>query len=125
VKRGTSAAAGDLVATSRKGESLFVFPEGTFVRSPGVMPFRLGAFHAAVDTGTPVLPIALCGTRRFWPDERWRLTPGPIELVVGTRLSPKATEWAEIVKLRDAARTWIASQCGEPAVDRAPLIVSE
>jgi 1-acyl-sn-glycerol-3-phosphate acyltransferase len=54
VKRGTSAAADDLVATLKNGESLFVFPEGTFIAHPGVLPFRLGAFHAAVDTSRPV-----------------------------------------------------------------------
>ena len=34
VTRGTAAAADNLVATLRDGESLFVFPEGTFVRVP-------------------------------------------------------------------------------------------
>jgi fatty-acyl-CoA synthase len=123
VQRGTSAAAHDLVATLRNSESLFVFPEGTFVRGPGVLPFRLGAFHAAVGTSTPVLPIALVGTRAFWPDERWLLTHGPIELVVGNLMFPEATGWSEIVKLRDAARGWIARECGEPMVDRRLLSI--
>src|SRR6202012_4656157 len=39
----------------RKGESVFVFPEGTFTRQPGVRPFQLGAFKAAVAAGCPVL----------------------------------------------------------------------
>jgi fatty-acyl-CoA synthase len=125
VNRGTSAAADDLVATLKNGESLFVFPEGTFVRAPGVQPFRLGAFHAAVDTGSPVLPIALRGTRAFWPDQRWLLVPAPIELVVGDLLVPKATEWSEIIRLRDAARGWISRECEEPIVDSGSLIVRE
>jgi 1-acyl-sn-glycerol-3-phosphate acyltransferase len=125
VTRGTAAAADDLVATLRDGESLFVFPEGTFVRVPGVMPFRLGAFRAAVEMNRPVLPIALVGTRACWPDERWLLTHGSIQLVVGSRLVPNSTEWSEIVRLRDAARVWIARECGEPMVDRRALIISE
>ena len=124
VTRGTAAAADDLVATLRDGESLFVFPEGTFVRVPGVMPFRLGAFRAAVEMNRPVLPIALVGTRACWPDERWLLTHGSIQLVVGSRLVPNSTEWSEIVRLRDAARVWIARECGEPMVDRRALIIS-
>jgi 1-acyl-sn-glycerol-3-phosphate acyltransferase len=125
VHRGTSAAADGLVATLKNGDSLFVFPEGTFVRVPGVMPFRLGAFHAAVEASTPVVPIALRGTRTFWPDERWLLTYGNIELVVGNLIVPEGAEWSEIVKLRDAARGWIAADCGEPMVDRGPLFISE
>ncbi len=35
----------------RKGESVFIFPEGTFRRDAGVFPFQLGAFKAAVNLG--------------------------------------------------------------------------
>jgi fatty-acyl-CoA synthase len=123
VQRGASAVAADLVATLRNGESLFVFPEGTFVRAPGVMPFRLGAFHTAVDTGTPILPIALHGTRAVLPDERWLLTRGPLEINVGHPIRPDGQGLSEIVRVRDLARTWIAKECGEPAVDRSSIIV--
>ncbi|HEY7499029.1 MAG TPA: AMP-binding protein [Vicinamibacterales bacterium] len=123
VQRGATAVADDLAATLRNGESLFVFPEGTFVRASGVMPFRLGAFHTAVDTGTPILPIAICGTRAVLPDGRWLLTRGPLELRVGNPLRPERQGWSEIVRLRDLARTWIAKECGEPAVDRSSIIV--
>ena len=43
----------------RKGESVFVFPEGTFTRDPGVRQFQLGAFKAAVETGAPIIPVSL------------------------------------------------------------------
>jgi fatty-acyl-CoA synthase len=123
VQRGASGSADDLAAAVSRGESLFIFPEGTFVRAAGVMPFRLGAFHAAVDTGRPILPLALRGTRAMWPDERWLLRPQPLELVVGRLLVQEGTGWAEVVRLRDAARAWIASECGEPLVDRGTLII--
>ncbi len=123
VQRGATAVAADLVATLRKGESLFVFPEGTFVRAAGVMPFRLGAFHTAVDTGTPILPIALHGTRAVLPDERWLLTRGPLEIKVGPLLRPDGHGWSEIVRVRDLARAWIAKECGEASVDRSSIIV--
>jgi 1-acyl-sn-glycerol-3-phosphate acyltransferase len=123
VQRGATGAADDLVATLKSGESLFIFPEGTFVRGAGVMPFRLGAFHAAVDTSTPVLPLALRGTRAVLPDERWMLRRGPIEVVVGALVRPEGQGWSEMVRLRDLARSWIARECGEPAVDRASIII--
>ena len=46
--------AGAVLAPLQAGKSLFVFPEGTFVAAPGLLPFRLGAFRAAVDTGCPI-----------------------------------------------------------------------
>lgn len=46
-----------------RGASVLVFPEGT--RSPDgeLLPFRNGAFRLALETGTPVLPLAVHGTR--------------------------------------------------------------
>ena len=54
-------------AILRRGISLLVFPEGTFGREPGILPFRLGAFKAAVDAGLPVIPVAIRGTREILP----------------------------------------------------------
>ena len=47
----------------RAGESMVFFPEGTFKREPGLLPFRMGAFMLAARTGAPVLPVSLIGTR--------------------------------------------------------------
>src|ERR1700731_3167333 len=52
----------------RNGESVFIFPEGTFSGEDGVRPFQLGAFKAAVATGAPIIPVSLAGTRRFLRD---------------------------------------------------------
>ncbi|MBE9519770.1 MAG: AMP-binding protein, partial [Proteobacteria bacterium] len=46
-----------------QGHSLFFFAEGTFMRMPGLLPFRMGAFETATRTGLPVVPIAIRGTR--------------------------------------------------------------
>ena len=44
----------DLVARSvQGGQSVLVFPEGTFTPEDGVRPFRMGVFKTAVETGVP------------------------------------------------------------------------
>ena len=98
------AGAGAVVAPLRQGESLFVFPEGTFVAAPGLLPFRLGAFGAAVETGRPVVPVAISGTRRILPAGTLLLRPGRITVTIGRPLAPAADDWQEIVRLRDLAR---------------------
>jgi 1-acyl-sn-glycerol-3-phosphate acyltransferase len=98
----------------RDGRQMLVFPEGTFFRSPELLPFRLGAFKAAVETGRPIVPIALRGTRRALPDGTWLFTHGPIEVMIGAPLVPAAQGWQEMVRLRDEARTIIAHGSGEP-----------
>ncbi len=99
------------------GTSLFVFPEGTFVRPPGILPFRLGAFKASVDTGCPVVPVGIRGTRDILPAGTWLPRPGPVTITVGEALPPKGTGWLEMVRLRDSARAAIAAAVGERARD--------
>jgi fatty-acyl-CoA synthase len=97
----------------RSGVSVLVFPEGTFVRSPGVLPFRLGAFKSAVETGRPVIPITIRGTRDILPAEQWLPRPGPITVAVSPPIRPEGRGWQDMVRLRDQARAEIARRSGE------------
>lgn len=99
----------------RDGDRLVMFPEGTFVRRAGLLPFRLGAFRAAVDAGRPIVPIAIDGTRHVWPDEAWLFRPGRIAVTIGEPLTPQAPGWPEMVRLRDAAVAFVSEICGETA----------
>ena len=96
------------------GTSLFVFPEGTFEAPPRLLPFRLGAFRAAVDAGCPVVPVAIRGTRRIWPAGTWLLRRGRVTVTFGAPLRASGSAWPEIVRLRDEARAFISEHCGEP-----------
>ena len=101
-----------------RGESLFVFAEGTFTAQPGVRPFQLGAFRAAVRTGRPIVPVVLRGVRRFLQDGTLLPKPARISVIVCPALlsSPDAAgrEWAEVLRLRDETRRIISSHSGEP-----------
>ena len=105
--------AGGLQGPLSRGEPLFVFPEGTFDEVPRLLPFRLGAFRAAVDAGCPVVPVAIRGARRIFPAATWLLRPGRIVVTFGPPLRPSGTAWPETVRLRDEARAFIAEHCGE------------
>jgi len=110
----------------RKGESLVIFPEGTFVAHDGLRSFQLGAFKAAVNTGVPVCPIALRGVRQILRDETILPRPSTITVTFCPPLKPHDgadpagskpnSDWHEIVRLRDAARSAIAAHCGEPVL---------
>ena len=104
-----------VLAPLRAGESLFVFPEGTFVATPGLLPFRLGAFRAAVDTGCRVVPIAIRGTRQLLPAGTLLFRRTSVTVTIGRPVSPSGTDWSEIVRLRDTAREMIDRESGEAA----------
>jgi fatty-acyl-CoA synthase len=99
-----------------RGISIAVFPEGTFFRPAGLLPFRLGAFRAAVEAGRSVVPITLRGTRDVLPDGTWLLRWSPLAVVIGAPLTPAASGWQEFVRLRDLARAEIARHVSEPTL---------
>jgi 1-acyl-sn-glycerol-3-phosphate acyltransferase len=105
-----------LATLAGKGESCIFFPEGTFTRVPGLMAFHLGAFAAAVETGLPIVPIALRGTRALLPDEQWLPRRAPIVVHIGQPImaTPARNAFATTTRLRDAARHAILEHCGEP-----------
>lgn len=104
-----------------QGESVFVFAEGTFAALPGVRPFQLGAFRAAVKKGRPVVPVALRGTRRFLRDGTFLPKPSSIRVTVCPPFFPASgdagREWAEVLRLRDETRRTISTHSGEPLVE--------
>jgi len=97
-----------VTAVLRTGASLLFFPEGTFVRQPQLLPFKLGAFKAAVETRCPVIPIAMRGTREILPGDERLLRPGPITISIGSPIRPEDGGWREMVRLRDVVRAEIA-----------------
>ncbi len=94
----------------RRGESVFVFPEGTFSAQSGVRPFHLGAFKAAIAAQREIVPIALEGTRRVLRDGTWLPRPGRITITICPPIAPPPSteDWQQIVRVRDSAREIIA-----------------
>ncbi len=103
----------------RRGDWVLFFPEGTFTKDAGLRPFRLGAFTAAVATGTAILPMALRGSRRILRDGRFRLRPGRVHLWVGAPIAPDGEDWRAAVALRDRVAEVVAAHCGEVRLDGA------
>jgi 1-acyl-sn-glycerol-3-phosphate acyltransferase len=108
--------ADEIEQTLRRGESVFVFPEGTFTAQSGVRPFHLGAFKAAIAAQRPVVPVALGGIRRVLRDGAWLPRPARITVTICPPIVPEsdASDWHEIVRVRDAAREIISRFAGEP-----------
>jgi fatty-acyl-CoA synthase len=108
----------------REGESIFVFPEGTFGSEDGVRPFQLGAFKAAVDAGVPVVPVSLAGTRKFLRDGTYLPRRTSVTITVSPPIYPhvvseaakteEGSAWHELIRLRDTTRETIARHSGEP-----------
>jgi len=109
-----------LAQTGMRGRSLFFFPEGTFMRMPGLLPFKMGAFDTAVKTGRPIVPIAIRGTRSLLRADSWFPRHGIISITFGAPIisaAPSPDEhdsWTAALQLRDKTRKWLLAHCGEP-----------
>jgi 1-acyl-sn-glycerol-3-phosphate acyltransferase len=108
------AAAHELTALAKRGESLAFFAEGTFTREPGLRAFHMGAFVAAASVGTSLVPVAIRGTRSVLRDGQWFPSRALIQIIIRAPLLPDGDDWAAAVRLRGRARAAILAGCGEP-----------
>lgn len=60
--------------------STFVWPEGTRARDGRMRSFKRGAFHLALQTKLPIVPIAIAGAHKAWPPNAVRLTRTNVEI---------------------------------------------
>lgn len=67
--------------------SVLAFPEGT--RSPDgkIHPFKKGPFILAINTGRPILPVSVSGTRKILPKGRIRIRGGKVKVVIHPPIS--------------------------------------
>ncbi len=85
------------------GESLAMFPEGTFSTDSGLLPFRDGAFYLASKASVPIVPVAIEGTRKILPEERFLPCPGVLSIRVSLPVQPDGRSRQAADRLRDRA----------------------
>jgi 1-acyl-sn-glycerol-3-phosphate acyltransferase len=90
------------------------FPEGTFTRRAGLSGFYLGAFQVAAQAELPVVPGILRGTRTMLRGEQWFPRWSPISVTIEEPIEPSGSDFAAVVRLRDAVRAVVLAGCGEP-----------
>jgi 1-acyl-sn-glycerol-3-phosphate acyltransferase len=96
-----------------EGISVVIFPEGT--RSPPgqvLLPFKKGGFMLALETGFPIVPVAVRGSGDLLPRGSWRPVPGDIEVVVGLPLAVTGLEREELMA---RVRAFMLDQIVRPA----------
>lgn len=54
-----------------KNLSVWIFPEGTRSRGRGLMPFKMGAFHTALQAGVNIVPTVVSDTHNQVNLNRW------------------------------------------------------
>ncbi len=105
-----------IVKAAQEGESLALFPEGTFRADPGVGRFRAGAFVAAVRGNMPVVPVAISGTRYMLPADRMLPRRIALRFEVLQAIRPDDPHFGNSRALAETARQRILEVLDEPAL---------
>jgi 1-acyl-sn-glycerol-3-phosphate acyltransferase len=64
-----------------RGYSFLIFPEGTRSREGRLQAFRRGGFFLALESGAPIVPVTIRGTRELMPKGQWFARKGKVEVV--------------------------------------------
>jgi 1-acyl-sn-glycerol-3-phosphate acyltransferase len=84
--------ASDVLAS---GTHVWIAPEGTRSKTGQLLPFKKGAFYLALETGLPILPVTLAGTRNALPAGTVRSMRGArVRVTIHPKIDPRpyATE---------------------------------
>ena len=121
VTHASARAARELVRAAAAGESLAVFPEGTFHPEPGLYRFRHGAFAAAIKAELPIVPVVIRGSRDILAARRILPRRGRLSVEILQPIGPRDAAFRETRLLVTETRQRMLPVLGEPDRD-APVI---
>jgi 1-acyl-sn-glycerol-3-phosphate acyltransferase len=119
----------DAVAQCRdrlaKQVSVMIFPEGTRSKTQEMLPFKDGAFRLAIESGAPILPIAVAGTRNAMAKGTFRFLRARALAQVLEPITTAGMTLEDIPRLKamareriDDGRRALASELGIPMPPR-------
>src|SRR5215210_4810167 len=86
----------DMIDTAKailaRGDAVLIFPEGTRIRPGSLGRPRRGVGRLALETGAPVVPVAVIGTEAI--RKGWRIRPHKVRIRVGRPLTFPRVEHA-------------------------------
>ena len=102
-----------------KKVSVMIFPEGTRSKTGELGEFKDGAFRVAVQSGVPILPLAVLGTRDALIKHDWRFGYSRAEVRVLDPIPTDGLTKADVESLRDRTRAVIAAALDDMRIERA------
>jgi len=89
----------------RDGVSIYLAPEGTRSRDGSIGKLKKGGFHLALETGTPIVPVAISGTIDILPRGSKIMQTGvPVRVTIG---APIPVEGRDVEGLMTEVRDFL------------------
>ncbi len=101
-----------LIHYAADGNSLGIFPEGTFKAEAGLRPFQKGAFAVAYKTNHALVPIFIHGARLALPAEEWKISRVAIQIHIQKPvLNP--SKYSNVTVLKDELHQLFTENVGQ------------
>ncbi len=97
----------------QRGYSFLIFPEGTRSRDGKLQRFRRGGFFLALETGAPIVPVAVRGTFGLMPKGQRYARRGTVRVEFLEPVPVTGFTRETMDKLMEVVRSAIASALGE------------
>jgi len=94
-------------AVLKQRVSVMIFPEGTRSPTADMLPFKDGAFRLAIDTGVPILPLAVSGTGTALPKHGFLFGRAKAEVRVLEPIETAGLTVKDVRALRERVRKMI------------------
>lgn len=92
-----------LLQKLREGSNVLIFPEGSRETQGRLLPFKKGAFALSIESGVPIVPVVISGTRLLVPKGtfHWQdIKNSTITIQFLEPITPTPEESAEVLKNR-------------------------
>nr|WP_301003750.1 1-acylglycerol-3-phosphate O-acyltransferase [Arsukibacterium sp.] len=86
--------------------SVWMFPEGTRSYGRGLLPFKMGAFHIALEANVPLVPVTMSSTHDQFKLNRWNNGKVIVQFAAPAPLSKEDNlrQFAKNIRLQMAAQ---------------------
>ncbi len=108
-----------------KRVSVMIFPEGTRSKTGALQEFKTGAARIAIDAGSPILPVAVLGTRDALIKHDWRFGRSHAEARVLDPISTDGLTKRDAGELTERCRDAIAAALDEMRAERGMPLLAE
>lgn len=88
----------------KDGTSVIVFPEGTRSPDRNLLPFKGGGFILAIQSGMPIVPVVIVGTRDITPQGSLSVTAADVTIRILPPIETAGLKSADRGPLSDQVR---------------------
>ncbi len=100
----------ELIDNGDHDDDFVIFPEGGIAPTPQGLPFKTGAFALAIQTATPIIPVAIHGARDVLPGRRFlAVRPGAVVVELLEPVYPTGLSLEDRGALRDRVQAAVSA----------------